>query len=177
MRTFVAVFPPPEVQRTLVAAARTLTPGEGFRLTSPEKVHLTLKFLGDVREEDLNGIAEALMPLEGLYRPFAATTYEFGVFPSARRARNLWAGIGEGAERLGALARDTETLLESIGYEAEARPYVPHLTLGRARRAVAFDPDDARAPELRFTVEEVRLVESRPVGGGVVYATLATYAL
>lgn len=177
MRTFVAVFPPPEVQRALVAAARTLTPEEDFRLTSPEKVHLTLRFLGDVREEDLNGITEALTPLEGLHEPFAATTHEFGVFPSARRARVLWAGVGEGAERLGALARDTETLLESIGYEGEARPYVPHLTLGRARRAVAFDPDDVGAPELRFTVEEVHLVESKPVGGRVGYATLATYAL
>lgn len=177
MRIFVAVFPPPEVQSALTEAARTLTPGEDFRPTSPEKVHLTLKFLGDVREEDLNGIAEALAPLEDLHEPFAAATHEFGVFPSARRARVLWAGIDEGAEGLRALARDTEILLERIGFESEARPYVPHLTLGRAKRAVAFDPDDVRAPELRFTVEEVRLVESRPHGGGVVYATLATYAL
>lgn len=177
MRTFVAVFPPPEVQGALVEAARALTSGSGLRPSSPERVHLTLKFLGDVREKDLDRTVEALMPLTDLHRRFSVATEGFGVFPSTRRAKVLWAGVGEGAKALETLARDAEALLEEIGFEKEGRPYAPHLTLGRTRRAIAFDPDGARTPDLRFTVKEVRLVESRPEGGGVAYATVATFPL
>lgn len=177
MRTFVAVFPPPEVQEALVEAALALTSGGSFRPTPPERVHLTLKFLGDVRREDLDAAVEALTALTDFHGRFSVETENFGVFPSTRRARVLWAGVGEGAQTLEALARDTETLLEGIGFRGEGGPYVPHLTLGRARRAVAFDPGGARTPDLRFTVKEVRLVESRPDGGGVTYATVATFPL
>lgn len=177
MRLFVAVFPPPGIQGALNEAARALTLSNEFRLTAPGRIHLTLKFLGDVDAEDLDRTVEALAPLSGVRGPFDAATGDFGVFPSARRARVLWAGVGEGSDRLGALARDVEALLEGIGFEREARPYVPHLTLGRARRPVVFDPDDARLPGLRFAVREVRLVESRPERGGVGYPALAGYPL
>ena len=177
MRLFVAVFPPPEVQRALNEAARSLIPNNAFRLTAPERIHLTLKFLGDVSGEDLDRTVGALAPLSDDREPFDAATGDFGVFPSARRARVLWAGVGEGSEALGALARDVEALLEGVGFGREVRPYVPHLTLGRARRPVGFDPEDARLPGLRFAVREVRLVESRPEGGGVTYSTLAGYPL
>lgn len=176
MRLFVAVFPPPEIRRSLNEAAQRL-PTDGFRLTAPERIHLTLKFLGDVGAEDLDRTVEALAPLSDGHGPFDVSPEAFGVFPSARRARVLWAGVGEGSEGLGALARDVEGLLEGAGFGHEARPYVPHLTLGRARRPVAFDPGDTRLPGLRFAVREVRLVESRPVEGGVSYSTLAGYPL
>ncbi len=177
MRLFVAVFPSPEVQNALNEAARALTPSGAFRLTAPEKIHLTLKFLGDVSGEDLDQTVEALAPLSDGHEPFDVSTEGFGVFPSARRARVLWAGVGEGSDGLGALARDVEASLEGVGFGREVRPYVPHLTLGRARRPVAFDPGDARPPGLRFAVREVRLVESRPEGGGVAYSALAGYPL
>ncbi len=111
MRTFVAVFPPPKVREALVEAARAL-PTDAFRLTAPERVHLTLKFLGEVQPEDLTRVGSAL---EGIgYRggPFDATISGFGAFPSARRARILWAGIGQGAEGFRVLSRAVEDLLE-----------------------------------------------------------------
>lgn len=175
MRIFVAVFPPPEVQRALNEAARSLTSNNAFRLTAPEKIHLTLKFLGDVDGEALDRTVEALASLSEGREPFDVTTEDFGVFPSARRARVLWAGVGGGSDGLDALARDVEALLEGVGFEREVKPYVPHLTLGRARRPVAFDPNGVRPLGLRFVVREVRLVESRPEGGGVAYSTLAGY--
>jgi len=176
MRAFVAVFPPPEIQSALIDAARAL-PTDAFRLTAPERVHLTLKFLGEVPPGDLPRLTSALERLDPDGTPFDASTSGFGVFPSARRARILWAGIGEGSEELVSLARAVERLLEPEGFDPEDKPFVPHLTLGRARRAVPFDPPATVLPELRFPVHEAALVESRHDPSGLTYSPLAEYRL
>ncbi len=173
MRVFVAVFPPPEVQEALHRAALALPSGDAFRLTAPEKIHLTLKFLGEVPEEALVRAKESLGPACEGHEPFEVATSDFGVFPSERKARILWAGLGEGSERLRDLARDVESTLAAVGFEREARSYVPHMTLGRARgRPVIFDAGGVRAPALRFTVRGLDLVRSVP---GAAYSSLAAY--
>jgi 2'-5' RNA ligase len=176
MRAFVAVFPPPEVQGALIDAARAL-PTDAFRLTAPERVHLTLKFLGEVPPGDILRLISALERIGRYGIPFDASTSGFGAFPSTRRARILWAGIGDGSEELGSLARAVEHLLEPEGFDPEDKPFVPHLTLGRARRPVPFNPSATALPELRFPVREVALVQSRHEPSGLMYSPLAGYRL
>ncbi len=177
MRIFVAVFPPPEVREALFHAARDLPASKDFRLIGPEKLHLTLKFLGDVAEDDLSRVTRALGPLRERHEPFEVSTSGFGAFPSERRARILWAGLGEGSGTLRAVAQSIEDLLEPAGFEREQRPYVPHLTLGRARgRQAKLDGASVSPPALRFTVSGVDLVESVPGEGGVTYSVLETYS-
>ena len=174
MRIFVAVFPPPEVQRSLIQAAESL-PTNAFRLTAPERVHLTLKFLGETPQESLPRIAAALEYALRDAARFDATISGFGVFPSPRRARILWAGIGEGSQQLTSLAHAVETHLEPEGLSRDGRPFLPHLTLGRTRRPTPFDPTTTVPPEHRFTVHEIRLVQSKQDGPGVTYEPLAGY--
>ena len=177
MRTFVAVFPPPDIREALFRAARDLPASKAFRLIGPEKLHLTLKFLGNVAEDDLSRVAQALEPLRGRHKPFEVSTSGFGGFPSERKARILWAGIGEGSEPLRAVAQSVEDLLEPAGFGREERPYVPHLTLGRARgRQAKLDDAGVYPPALRFVVSGVDLVESVPGAGGVTYSVLETYS-
>ena len=181
MRAFVAVFPPSETQEALADAARGLPVVGKVRLTPPSNIHLTLKFLGDVSQEDLGRLAEALEPVRERHEPFEASISGFGAFPSPRRARILWAGIGEGAAELRALARDVEESLEPLGFEREDRTYVPHLTLGRARgRPVALETvETVESPSLvpEFFVCHAELVESVLGGAGAAYSTLAAYPL
>jgi 2'-5' RNA ligase len=181
MRVFVAVFPPPGVQEALVQAARAL-PTDAFRLTAPERVHLTLKFLGEVPTEDLPRASSALERVGQQGGPFDATVSGFGAFPSARRARILWAGIGQGAEELVTLARAVEDFLKPEGFvwedfAREDKPFVPHLTLGRARRPVPFDVGEATLPRLGFSVGALDLLESRQGASGVTYPVLERYPL
>jgi RNA 2',3'-cyclic 3'-phosphodiesterase len=174
VRAFVAVFPPPEVQEALYRTALALPSGEAFRLTVPEKIHLTLKFLGEISEEALGWAKVSLDPMCEGHEPFEVSISAFGVFPSERKARILWVGVGEGSERLRDLAGDVQSALAAVGFEREDRSYVPHLTLGRARgRPVGFDAGRVRAPALRFTVCGVDLVESVP---GATYSVLKAYA-
>ena len=177
MRTFVAVFPPPEVREALFRAARDLPASEDFRLVGQEKIHLTLKFLGDVAQGRLSIVTHALEPLRERHKPFEISTSGFGAFPSERKARILWAGVGEGSGPLRTLAREVEDLLESAGFEREVRPYVPHLTLGRTRgRPVKLDGAERPSPALHFTVAGVDLVQSVPGERGVTYSILRTYS-
>jgi RNA 2',3'-cyclic 3'-phosphodiesterase len=177
VRTFVAVFPPPKVRQALFRAARDLPASKAFRLIGPEKLHLTLKFLGNVAEDDLIRVEQALEQLRGRHEPFEVSTSGFGAFPSERRARILWVGVGEGSGPLRAVAQSVDDLLEPAGFEIERRPYVPHLTLGRARgQGAKLDAASVYPPALRFSVSGVDLVESVPGKGGVTYSVLETYS-
>ncbi|HKH38795.1 MAG TPA: RNA 2',3'-cyclic phosphodiesterase [Rubrobacter sp.] len=177
MRIFVGVFPPPEVSEALFRVARDLPASTAFRPIGPEKLHLTLKFLGNVAEADLSRVQQALEQLRGRHEPFEVETSGFGAFPSERRARILWAGVGEGSGLLRAVAQSVDDLLEPAGFGRERRPYVPHLTLGRARgRGAKLDGASVSPRALRFSVSGVDLVESVPGEGGVTYSVLETYS-
>jgi RNA 2',3'-cyclic 3'-phosphodiesterase len=179
VRAFVAVFPPPEIREALVGAARELPVVGPVRWVRSENVHLTLKFLGDVSKEDLlDRVAEALRAVRGRHEPFEAEPSAFGAFPSARRARILWAGIDEGSDRLRALAEDVQASIDPLGFEREGRAYSPHLTVGRARaRPVVLEAVEVPSTVPSFTVQNMELVQSVLGAAGVTYSTVATYPL
>ncbi len=151
--------------------------GDKVRWTRPENVHLTLKFLGDIREEVLNDLCAALEETCRHHAPFDVGLTGLGAFPSARRARILWAGVGAGSERLCSLATDVDAAFAPLGFEREGRPYVPHLTLGRVRgRPASFDLSRASV-NLGFRAQRAELVESTLTEEGAVYRTVEAFAL
>ena len=179
MRTFVAVFPPPEIRAAAIAGARETVRrlGDRVRWIKPENVHLTLKFLGDVREEALGTLCASLEEICARHAPFDVELVGLGAFPSARRARILWVGVGAGSDQLRALAADLDAAFASLGFEREKRSYAPHMTLGRVRgRPASFDlPSDAK--DLGFRVRRVELVESTLAPEGALYRTVKAFAL
>ena len=177
MRAFVAIFPPLETRKETLASARTLPSEDRVRWIRPENVHLTLKFLGDVREENLDGLRAALGEVCAGYAPFDVVLAGLGAFPSARRAKVLWAGVGAGSYQLRSLATDVDAALAPLGFEHEKRPYVPHLTLGRVRgRPVSLDLPSG-AGGMGFRVRQVELMESTLTPEGAIYETLGVFAL
>ncbi len=177
MRAFVAVFPPLEVRKKTLASARRLPSDDRVRWTGPENVHLTLKFLGEVREEALDILCTALGKVCAGYAPFDVVLAGLGAFPSARHARVVWSGVGLGSARLRSLAADVDATLTPLGFEREKRPYVPHLTLGRVRGRPASLDLPAGAEELGFRIRQVGLMESTLTAEGAVYRTVRTFAL
>ncbi len=181
MRVFVAIDPPPEVRRSMLEAAIEASRGFGdeVRWTKPENVHLTLKFLGEVSGEALEGIRDALTVACSPHAPFDARLRGLGAFPSPRRARVIWAGVGEGSGGISSLATSVESALEPWGFRREGRPYVPHATLGRAKgRSVSLDLPANDVPETQiFRVSGVSLTKSTLAPGGPVYETLDAFTL
>ena len=177
MRAFVAVFPPSEVRRAALAWAKRWSSDDRLRWTRPKNVHLTLKFLGDVRAEALDGIRAAVGEVCAQHTPFDAALAELGAFPSARRARTLWIGVGAGSDRLRSLAADVDEALAPLGFEREKRPYVPHLTLGRVRGRPLHLDLPLGAEGTRFRVGRIELTESRLTARGAAYQIIGDFTL
>ena len=177
MRAFVAVFPPSEVRREALTWARRRSSDDRVRWTRPENVHLTLKFLGDIRGEALGGIGAALGEVCAQHAPFEATLAELGAFPSAQRARILWIGVGAGSDRLLSLASDIDNALAPLDFEREKRPYVPHLTLGRVRGRSLHLVLTSGAQGTGFQIERIELMESSLAAEGASYKTVGDFTL
>src|SRR5207245_7151093 len=102
---------------------------------APESLHLTLKFLGRVREARTPELAVALTRATAGLTAFEANVAGLGAFPSPARARVIWAGVGRGTDALVELAGRVDAALAALGVEREPRAFSPHVTLGRVRVA------------------------------------------
>lgn len=142
MRLFVALNLPKREKKRLHKAATPLREADwSMRWVEPDAIHLTLKFLGEVRPQDVDGVQEAITQIAAKTMPFRVDIAQLGAFPSVRRPRVIWVGI-EATPELRCLKHDLEWELASLGFERETRAYHPHLTLGRVKA-------DARAGDFR----------------------------
>jgi 2'-5' RNA ligase len=177
MRAFVAIYPPLEARKDLIQKAKTLLTTNEFRWTKSANVHLTLKFLGDVNEEDLTGLEDVLKAVSGRHAQFVVEPLGIGAFPSSRKARVVWAGVDEGAEALRALALDLQDSTSWLDRGREIREFTPHITLGRARNEPISLPETRASYEGRFVTEHIELIRSVPGEDGLTHETLSRYAL
>ena len=140
MRTFVAIDLDPDLKTRLAAFIDELRPlAKNVRWVNAPGMHLTLKFLGEIGDGDVAGISAAL---EGAVRgrqTFPLALRGTGAFPPGRRhPRVLWVGIDQ-VPGLVSLQAEIETAMEKRGFEREARPFHPHLTLGRIKVPAPLD--------------------------------------
>lgn len=134
MRLFIAVGLGEEMREKLAEVSAGLAHRlQGVSWVRPENIHLTLKFLGEVGEDDIPAVGQALDETASCHRPFDLSGRGLGAFPSPSRPRVIWAGLEGDRESLSRLARDVEERLSALGFPAEERPYHPHLTLGRVK--------------------------------------------
>jgi 2'-5' RNA ligase len=105
-------------------------PGK-IKWVKPEKIHLTLKFVGDTEPEKVEDLYSAVDDLQ-LPGAFEITLTETGIFPNPGRPRVLWAGI-EQNETLTQIVNSIDEKLADYGVDRETRDYHPHLTLGRVK--------------------------------------------
>jgi len=139
LRTFIAIPLPEALLAELAQAQRQLeqrVPPRSVRWVRPEGIHLTLKFLGDTRQEKLEPICAALTAVASTVPRSSFTVTGAGCFPNLRRPRVIWVGITEPAGWLVDLQDRVEAALAPLGYPPEGRRFTPHLTLGRVQRHV-----------------------------------------
>jgi 2'-5' RNA ligase len=126
VRAFLGIPLPEAVREDLARAARRV---EGLRAQKPGTIHLTVKFLGEIR--DPGEIAEALEPVVAAHVPFEMALRGLGAFPDRRRASVVWVRLEEGGTEAATLAVGVENALLPLGFERERRAYKAHITLGR----------------------------------------------
>ncbi len=180
LRSFLAAELPPHARAQTLQAIEQLRKAipDGVRWVSPENLHLTLKFLGNVDPERIPElIAAASARLQGV-ASFEVELGGLGVFPNAQRARVVWLGVCAGGAELARLARKLDRAAGRIGVERERRPFRTHLTLGRLRQPGPVPINEVPCPEGRpFLIEEIILYESRLSSTGAQSVPLARLPL
>jgi len=132
MRTFIAVDIADEVRGRIEQVTAGLRGRlAGARWVPARNLHLTLRFLGETAEGDLAALKEGLSSLAGKVPRFELVYCGLGFFPSPRRPRIFWVGVGETPPPMMLLQQEVERLARSLGFEPEERPFSPHLTLAR----------------------------------------------
>ncbi|ABK18207.1 RNA 2',3'-cyclic phosphodiesterase [Syntrophobacter fumaroxidans] len=134
IRTFIAVDLPSPVQAVLERFERELRKADAtVAWIRPDRIHLTLKFLGNVAPERIPALREALESVSRTVSPFRLQAAGCGAFPTIRQMRVIWVGLRGDADRLGDLKQKIEAATVPLGFESEDRPFKPHLTLGRVK--------------------------------------------
>lgn len=136
LRAFIAVDIPIPIQQTIqenIDRLRTLPGAACVRWVSPDNIHLTLKFLGDIPSTNVEGLTLSLRGVADSINAFDLQVGGLASFPSSRRARVLFIGIQAPAE-LEALQHGVESACAQLGYAPEPRAFSPHLTIGRIKQ-------------------------------------------
>ncbi len=175
-RCFIALVVDEETARAAVRAQREL-PDRGVSLASPESMHVTLKFLGDVDTAEVARPAfDALAP-HVVGAPIALGSAALEAFPSAARASVLVLALPDEGGRIARLAGVADQEAGARGVPREERRFRPHLTLGRCRRSLDARELVARVGPVALGVApEVTLFRSDREARGVRYTPLATVA-
>ena len=180
MRLFLALNLPPELRDAVHEAAAPLREAApSLAWTAADKLHLTVKFLGECADEAVSPLAAALAPVAERHAPALLELRGVGAFPRLQRPRVYWVGVRPDP-RLELLQHDVEHACEALGHAVEGRPFRPHVTLGRVTprahpldaRAVA---DAARRVHVRASavVPTLDLMRSVTAPGGSRYTAVA----
>lgn len=169
-RTFVALLIPDSWIDYVRRVGRELSGrSAGLSWVRPENAHFTVRFLGDLGDDQLVRVRESVRANgEGLAAPVARLG-RLGAFPRPERPRVLWIGLAEGGPQAEAIAAAVNDGLERDGFGFPDKPFRPHLTLARARegahgveallRAPVADPPPAE-PLTRLVVMKSQLHRS-----------------
>lgn len=182
-RTFVCIEIPDSIRERIGALQQSLKKTGGqASWVKPANIHLTLKFLGDVRRARIDDLKAGLGRAAAGIGPVEIEVGGAGCFPSPRSPRVLWVGLASLPGELTRLHKRIEDELEREGFPRESKRFSPHLTIARLRSPQNGGELADRLIAEGFAVEqfaanEVILMQSQLSPGGSIYTPLAVINL
>ncbi|MCG6915586.1 RNA 2',3'-cyclic phosphodiesterase [bacterium BMS3Abin03] len=179
LRLFVALKIPSDVKRNLFEICRKLAGKNDYRWENPQKIHLTLKFIGKIEEDNLISLKESLDFISE-YRSFDFRITKFGFFFRDKDPKILWTGL-ETDERIFKLVHDLNQTLSRFSVPVENRKFKPHLTMLRIKKNPGIEFvnrfKEYSFDEMNFTAKEAVLMKSELLQSGAVYSEIQKYNL
>lgn len=174
MRTFIAIELEEEVKDHLAnIQTETQKLCRKGNYTPKDNFHLTLHFLGEIEEDDIEYLQDAMFETARRNRPFTLILDKIGFFPRGNKGI-MWAGL-EKSTHLQRLFSTLEKSLEQQGFARERKGLSPHITLGRevephrsfmdVQKSVSMEP-------MKISVRSISLMESVRKGPKLVYVPL-----
>jgi 2'-5' RNA ligase len=184
IRAFIAIIPPSALQQT-IAEIRQVFPHLSlpWRWIPPDHIHLTLRFLGNVPDESVISLLQAIEQASQGQTAFPLRARMLGCFPHPARPRVLWVGLDDPSQALERLNERLRTALLPLGFPPENRPFHPHLTLARVQNKSPLDQPLAVLQTYQnrdfgeFLVTHIHLVKSQLQRGGSLYTILRSVTL
>jgi len=105
-----------------------------LKTVTPDNYHITLKFLGETKQETFRLLRQDFQRLDFDYAAVPYTLRGLGAFPDVRRARILWCGLDVDVGSASLIQNAVEGLCAKYGFKNENREFQPHLTLARTRK-------------------------------------------
>ncbi len=134
IRAFIAAELPESIRREVSQLqARLKATGADAKWVETGNLHLTLKFLGNIEESQVEPLKTALGAAAQRVAPFSIQVEGIGAFPGTTSPRVVWVGISQGEEALIQLAQVVEEVCAGLSFPKEERPFRGHLTIGRVR--------------------------------------------
>ena len=179
MRLFIAAEIPADARGSLWEGVEPLR--ESFpriRWVPPENLHVTLKFLGETRDDQLDLLVERIAGVARMHEPFEIGFQGIGGFPTGQRAKTIWVGLEDEPGSLSTLAAAIDDELVP-DFDPEKRAYHPHVTVARASRPVGLldAPAQVALPGGWVIVSSVALFCSHLDPGGARYERLEHFSL
>lgn len=142
IRTFIAIELDDSLRRKIAQVRIQLERARAVKWVAVDGIHITLKFLGDVDSDALSALQSAIAAACKETPSFTLTLRGIGAFPNTRRPNVVWIGAEGQVEMATTLAQKINAACAALGYAREARPFTPHLTIGRVKRDVS--PNDRK---------------------------------
>lgn len=182
-RTFVAIkIPLTEHLHRFIDEIQQALMKEIIKWVEKNNMHITLKFLGDTKEEDISEIDNNLAQICNEYSSTQLKLTGTGVFKNFRNPRVLWIGTAYNP-KLDQLYKSIDAALIQYGFETEDKQFIPHLTLGRIKWINNFSAFKERVLEHKdidfgeVQINEVLFLESTLTPQGPIYNPINTYKL
>ena len=171
IRIFIAIQIPGDIKDYLSDVQEILRENSNKgRFTPKENIHLALRFIGEVGDDELHKLKRAMDEVAADKRNFEIYLNDLGRFPRGDRSI-MWMGIQQN-QMLQGLYSDLELALEKEGYNKENRRFTPHITLGR-QVALTRDFEDIKnnihMDRTVITIDRITLMESKRVEGVLKY--------
>jgi len=188
LRLFVAIELPEAVTKHIGHIIATLRQQklQGIRWISPQGVHLTLKFLGEIPESQSQPIVAAMQVAATGISPFVLQLQGIGIFPHLRAPRILWVGVKGNTVPLFQVCKRLEVAMEEHGFARNQRELTPHLTLARVNGRLLLPElqklshamnELQEVAEAEFQVTALSLMESQLSKSGAIYRQKARIPL
>lgn len=188
VRTFIAVVPPPKLVAELRRLQQRLAgkiPERMVRWLEADQLHITLRFLGNVRREQVPELENIVRRCTEDQGPFQLSLERLGCFPHTRAPRIIWVGVGSHWEVLRRLHERLLRDTEEMGDPQESREFLPHVTIGRIKapspklaRPAGQVVESAGIVQLgEWLAGRIDIIQSRLTPQQAVYTTLAKVRL
>jgi 2'-5' RNA ligase len=187
MRCFIAIDIDEQIRKALALLQDELRGKADIKRSdakwvNPENIHLTLKFLGEIKDEQVVDVCNITGDVVGRHESFELHVESVGHF-GGKSARVLWVGTGQNIDKLLQLQQDLEQQLDLAGWPRENRKFSGHLTLCRIRNTRAGIKLAQLAQQYKdfklgaMPADSVSVYQSQLTPQGPVYTVLGKYEL